>query len=200
MAQEGRQRPAGRGRRSAGPPRAGEPGARPGSRRRGCPLSHCLPSALGALSLSSGLEQPLPGRGFITRCQAPGSLWEPSRAVQPAESGPEHWVRITLLGPPVLPLPHPPGKVVSISELVWMFLVVVSPFEPQGPKRPGYLSGLLSSQWCPHCPRKAPLWFHFLLPLTPLSTPCPPHSPTSDICLFLFFYFYFEFNLHRITC
>ena len=122
------------------------------------------------------------GTGFIIPRQAPG---EPSTAVQPAESRPEHWVRSTLQGPPqtrvqILPLPHPPGKDISTSELVWIFLAVVFPFEPQGPKRPGYLSGLLSSQRCLHCPHKAPLWFHFLFPLTPLSTPCPSHSPMSN--------------------
>ena len=106
LAQEGRQRPAGCGWRLAAPPRAREPGSGNESCRRGCLLSHCLPSTLGALSLSSGLEQPLPGRGFIIHCQAPGSLWEPSRAVQPAESRPEHGVRNTLLGPPD-PGPNP---------------------------------------------------------------------------------------------
>lgn len=95
LAQEGRQRPAGRGWRLAGLPRARKPGSRHGRCRRGRPLPHCLPSTLGTLSQSSGLEQV-----SSSPARPPGSLWEPSTAVQPTESRPEHWVRSILQGPP----------------------------------------------------------------------------------------------------
>lgn len=89
LAQEGRKRPAGGGWVEIGRAALGQ-GARlqDGSCRQGYPLSHCLPSPLGALS--SGLEWPLPGSGFIIPCQALGSLWEPSRAVQARPLGKKH--------------------------------------------------------------------------------------------------------------
>ena len=112
LAQEGRQRPVGGGQRLAELPQARERGSRDGSCRRGCPLSHCLPSPLGALS--SGLEWPLPGSGFIIPCQALGNLWEPGTAVQPTESRPEHWVRSTLRGHP-----DPGSNPASATHQLW---------------------------------------------------------------------------------
>lgn len=146
---------------------------RGGEQPAGRPLSHCLPSPLGAPS--SGLERALPGGGFTIPRQAPGSFWELNRAIQPGEYRPEHWVKS-------MPQGHPGSnpasathhcvtsdKVIPLSDLLRPFWVFLLNLRYKGPSYPTPQFTMCHH----HCPHKAPLWFYIFIPFdpTPYSLP-----------------------------